>query len=139
VWASRLQSGCVRFCFLPAASLAPRRYECLPPDQASEAALRPAFVTTRYGRAGYLLLSGDCPAAVWTGADNGSQLGVYLQAQETEAVRNVQVRAPEYLPARLECGVYLHPAHQAPPELPPVGGYYEQQGYGFSGIGAELV
>jgi hypothetical protein len=50
--------------------------------------------------------------AVWTGADNGSQLGVYLQAQETEAVRNVQIRAPEYLPARLESGIFLHPARK---------------------------
>jgi len=73
------------------------------------------------------------------GADNRSQLGVYLQAQETEAVRNVQVRAPEYLPARLECGVFLHPAREAPPELPLIGGYYGQQGYGFTGIGGELV
>jgi hypothetical protein len=112
VWASRRQAGCVRFCSLPASSVTPRQYECLPPDQASEAALLPRFVTVRYGDPAYLLLSGECPMAVWTGADNGSQLGVYLQAQETEAVRNVQIRAPEYLPARLESGIFLHPARK---------------------------
>jgi len=53
--------------------------------------------------------------AVWTGADNGSQLGVYLQVQETEAVRNVQLRAPDYLPVRLESGIFLHPARKRGP------------------------
>jgi hypothetical protein len=115
VWASRRQAGCVRFCSLPASSVTPRQYECIPPDQASEAALLPRFVTIRYGDPAYLLLSGECPMAVWTGAANGSQLGVYLQAQETEAVRNVQIRAPEYLPARLESGIFLHPARKRGP------------------------
>jgi hypothetical protein len=113
VWASRQQAGCVRFCSLPFGSITPRQYECLPPDQASQAALEPRFVAVRYGDPSYALLSGDCPVAVWTGAGNGSQLGVYLQVQETEAVRNVQIRAPEYLPARLEAGVFLHPSKQS--------------------------
>jgi hypothetical protein len=112
IWASRRQAGCVRFCSLPASSITPRQYECIPPDQASEEALMPQFVTVRYGSPSYLLLSGECPMAVWTGADNGSQLGVYLQVQETEAVRNVQIRAPEYLPVRLESGIFLHPARR---------------------------
>jgi hypothetical protein len=110
VWASRRQAGCVRFCSLPFGSITPRRYECLPPDQASEAALAPKFITLRYGGPSYALLSGDCPTAVWTGADNGSQLGAYLLTQETEAVSNVAIRAPEYLPARLEAGIFLHPS-----------------------------
>ena len=63
------------------------------------------------GSPAYALLSGDVPMAIWTGADNGSQLGVYLQIQETEAVSNVQLRAPEYLPALLESGIFLHPSH----------------------------
>jgi hypothetical protein len=115
VWASRRQAGCVRFCSLPASSITPRQYECLPPDQASEQALMPRFVTVRYGSPAYLLLSGECPVAVWAGAGNGSQLGVYLQVQETEAVRNVQIRVPEYLPARLESGIFLHPARKRGP------------------------
>ena len=110
VWASRRQAGCVRFCLLPFDSITPRRYNCLPADAASEPALAPSFVTQRYGDPGYALLSGDTPMAIWNGADNGSQLGVYLQIQETEAVRNVQLRAPEYLPALLESGIFLHPS-----------------------------
>jgi hypothetical protein len=114
VWASRRQTGCVRFCSLPFASMTPRRYRCLAPDAASELALEPRFVTLRYGEPSYALLSGDVPMAVWRGADNGSQIGVYGQIQETEAVRNVQLRAPEYLPARLECGVFLNPSRPLP-------------------------
>jgi hypothetical protein len=79
--------------------------------------------------------------AVWAGADNGSQLGVYWQMQETEAVRNVQIRAPEYLPARLEAGIFLHPSRAMREESHEASlyGYGYQRGYGFTGIGAELV
>ena len=114
IWASRRQTGCVRFCSLPFDSITPRRYLCLPPDAASEAALIPTFVTLRFGVPGYALLSGDVPLAVWHGADNGSQIGVYYQIQETEATRNVQLRAPEYLPVALESGIFLQPSHALP-------------------------
>ncbi len=145
VWASRRQSGCVRFCWLPAGSVTPRQYECLPPTQdGAQAGYTPQFVTIRYSHPSYCLLSGDCPVAVWGGADNGSQLGVYQQAQETEAVRNTQIRAPEYLPARLEAGIFLHPAHAAGHPRPAGGyGYGYSSGSGpadgFTGIGAELI
>jgi hypothetical protein len=116
IWASRQQTGCVRFCWLPFNSITPRRYLCLPPDAASEAALTPKFVSLRFGQPGYALLSGDVPLAIWHGADSGSQIGVYYQIQETEAVHNVQLRAPEYLPVALESGIFLHPSQPERPE-----------------------
>jgi len=112
VWASRRQAGCVRFCVLPYDSVTPRRYQCLPPDAAAGPALGPHFITQRYGHPAYTMLSGDVPMAIWTGADNGSQMGVFRQIQETEAVANVQLRAPEYLPALLESGIFIHPSRQ---------------------------
>ena len=118
VWAARRQTGCVRFCSLPAASMTPRRYECLPPDAASEAALEPQFISLRFGEPGYALLSGRCPVAVWKGADNGSQMGVFLQTQETEAVANIGIRSGEYLPANLEAGIFLIPSEPVP--QPPI-------------------
>ena len=145
IWASRRQIGCVRYCWLPFDSITPRRYSCLPPDQASEWTLEPHFVSLRYGDPSYALLSGDCPMAVWTGADNGSQIGVYLQIQETEAASNVQLRAPEYLPALLESGIFLHPSHTEPElEHAPFRYGSGQQPYGqpaadFPGIGADLI
>jgi hypothetical protein len=110
VWANRRQTGCVRFSSLPFASIVPRRYECLPPDAASEGALLPHFISLRFGEPGYCMLSGDVPLAVWKGADNGSQMGVFQQIQETEAVTNIQIRSAEYLPANLERGVFLIPS-----------------------------
>jgi hypothetical protein len=144
VWASRQQAGCARFCVLPSGSITPRRYRCLPPSAAAEPALEPSFVTLRYGQPGYALLSGDVPMAIWTGADNGSQPGAYLQAQETEAVSNVQLRAPEFLPALLESGVFIHPSRQEDlsPFVQTAYGYYPP-GYNSSaeapGIGAGLI
>jgi len=145
IWASRRQAGCVRYCWLPFGSITPRRYNCLPPDQASEWALEPHFVSLRYGDPSYALLSGDCPMAVWTGADIGSQIGVYLQIQETEAVANVQLRAPEYLPALMESGIFLHPSRTGVEfERAPFRYGSGPQPYGrlagdFAGIGADLI
>jgi hypothetical protein len=119
IWCSRRQTGCVRFCSLPFDSITPRRFECLPADAASEAAFAPSFITLTYGHPSYALLSGDVPMAVWRGADNGSQMGVYYQIQETEAVGNVQIRTPEYLPVALESGVFLNPSRPQPRRPPP--------------------
>jgi len=118
VWANRRQTGCVRFSSLPFASIVPRRYECLPPDAASEGALLPQFISLRFGEPGYCMLSGDAPLAIWKGADNGSQMGVFQQIQETEAVTNIQIRSAEYLPANLEHGVFLIPSRPRVEGLP---------------------
>ncbi|MGB7602561.1 MAG: hypothetical protein WBM24_19820, partial [Candidatus Sulfotelmatobacter sp.] len=125
VWAERVQLGCVRFCWLPAGSIAPRQYECLPPNKASEPALEPTFITLHFGKPGYCLLSGDVPMAVWKGADNGSQMGVYYQIQETEAVSNIQIRSAEYMPANLQSGVFLIPSQPFREKIPPM-----KYGYG---------
>jgi hypothetical protein len=126
VWASRRQTGCVRFSSLPLASIVPRRYECLPPDAASEGALLPRFISLRFGEPGYCMLSGEVPLAIWKGADNGSQMGVFQQIQETEAVTNIQIRSAEYLPANLERGVFLIPSRPRVEGLPVTAAY----GYG---------
>jgi hypothetical protein len=127
VWAQRRQAGCVRFCSLPWNAITPRRYECLPPDAASQGALRPSFISTRFGQPGYCLLSGDAPLAIWEGADNGSQMGVFLAIQETEAATNVLIRSQEYLPANLERGVFLIPSRPEPEPLPCLGEYEYRQ------------
>jgi hypothetical protein len=124
LWCGRKQAGCMRFCFVPADSITPRRYRCLPGDASQEAALRPQFVTLQYGHPSYALLSGTVPMAVWTGADNGSQMGAYKLLEETEAVRNVQLRAPEFLPFNMEAGVFLVPSAAVMMHAP-------QAGYGY--------
>jgi hypothetical protein len=110
LWCGRRQAGCVRFCFLPARAITPQQFHCLPGDAKDEDLFQPKFIILRYGHPSYGLLSGDTPMAIWTGADNGSQIGVYYPLQETEAVRNVQLRAQEYVPFGLETGVFLEPS-----------------------------
>ena len=140
----------MRFCWVPTDAITPQRFHCLPDVAADEDALRPQFVTLRYGHPSYGLLSGDVPWAVWTGADDGGQIGVYHLLSETQAVRNTQLRAQEYLPFGLEVGVLLEPSRAVvlrPPQF--------QYGYGarpvfdlcredeedvwFAGIGANLI
>ena len=147
LWSSRRQTGCVRFCFLPAAAITPSTFRCLPPEPASEDLFLPQFISREFGGPSYALLSGVVPLAVWTGADNGSQIGVYQSLEETEAVRNVQLRAPEFLPFNLEAGIFLVPS--APEVLaapPPTYGYGrradpcgEADDLMFVGIGAHLI
>ncbi|QAU23612.1 hypothetical protein EO087_06130 [Dyella sp. M7H15-1] len=121
IWCSRRQVGCVRFCYLPFDSITPRRYECLPPDADRGRAFDPTFITLRFGHPSYALLSGDVPMAIWTGADNGSQIGVYDQIQETQAVSNVRIRTPEYLPVSLQSGIFLNPSRSLlRPRTPPL-------------------
>jgi hypothetical protein len=114
VWCTRQQSGCVRFCFIPADALTPRQYRCLPGDPALEHALAPQFITLRYGRSSYALPSGDCPVAVWNGADDQSQIGVYHLLYETQGVANYRTRLDEYLPFGLEAGIFLIPSRPEP-------------------------
>ena len=121
VWSVQVQSGCVRFCWLPPGSITPKQYQCLPPDSDSQGALEPKFITLRFGLPGYCLLSGDAPVAIWKGADNGSQMGVFYQIQETEAVANIQIRSAEYLPANLQRGVFLIPSRALSEPLAPTG------------------
>lgn len=152
LWCSRQQAGCLRFCFLPATAITPQTYRCLPPDPTQEDLFLPKFVSLQYGHPSYCLLSTDVPLAVWTGADNGSQMGVYYSLQETEAVRNVQLRAPDFLPFGLEAGIFLVPslaeilrqlpvAYSYGPQVKPWNpcGYEDEDDLRFVGVGVTLI
>jgi hypothetical protein len=120
VWCTRRQSGCVRFCFVPSDALTPRQYRCPPGEPALEHALAPQFVSLRYGRPSYALLSGDCPVAVWQGADDESQIGAYHLLFETQGTANYRKRLDEYLPFGLEAGIFLIPSLAEPAPRAPV-------------------
>jgi hypothetical protein len=110
IWCSRRQAGCVRFCFVPNDSITPRRFRCLPDVPGDEHALWPDFITLQYGDPSYAMLSGYVPMAVWTGADDGAEMGAFHATEETLGVRNVQLCAPEFLPLGLEAGIFLEPS-----------------------------
>jgi hypothetical protein len=113
IWCTRRQSGCVRFCFVPTDAITPSQYRCLPGTNAPlEDALAPQFISLRYGSPSYGLLSGDCPVAIWQGADDEGQIGLYHLLYETQGVGNLRSRIDEYLPFGLEAGIFLVPSRE---------------------------
>ncbi len=110
VWSSRVQVGCVRFCFVPTDNITPKKYRCIPDDPGQESELWPNFITLQYGQPSYAMLSGYVAMAVWTGADDGAEMGAFHGGKETLGIRNVQLVAPEFLPVELESGIFLEPS-----------------------------
>lgn len=113
--AERRQRGCVRFSWYePDGSRTPRRYRCQPdmvhaaePGRAEALTLRtrPAFTTTRFGRAAYLQLASRCDEAIVTGAEDGGEIGVFHLLGQPHRETNLRVRVEEYLPFGLEPGI----------------------------------
>lgn len=136
VWVVRRQEGCIRFSWLAARSLVPRRHRCQPdtevaarigelefPDPVSAAErergaadvtnwLVPVFASTQYGDGDYCQLHSACPRQVVTGADDEAEMGAFHDAFWPQREANLRLRLREYLRFGLEAGV-LH-ASQRP-------------------------
>lgn len=135
VEAERRQTGCVRFSYVPEGSKTPRGYRCQPDLEISErveaarkeaqaqgtrltqsqneriaAAVRswlvPAFTSTRYGRAAYAQLGTACPKQIRTGAEDGSEMGVFSHLKQPQREANLRASLEEYLRFGLEAGVF---------------------------------
>jgi hypothetical protein len=114
VTATRQQTGCVRFCFVPAGSKTGQRYRCQPDlaltdipksgQAAIVARLAPQFTSTDLGQPGYAQLSSACPAEISTGADNGAEMGAFNFLQQPQRATNLQTALDEYLRFGLEAG-----------------------------------
>ena len=104
VLAQRRQEGCVRFSYLPATALAPRRYRCLPETAASPDRAIPRFTSLRYGFAAYAQLAASSGADLLAGADNECQPGAFNGVFHNQRETNLRVRLDEYLRAGLEAG-----------------------------------
>ncbi len=134
VVAERRQQGCVRFSFVPHGSRTPRRYRCQGDleiaariEAAEEAAaenqttltaaerqairdevrgwLVPAFTSRRYGEPAYAQLHLAAPAAIRTGAEDGSEMGAFCHLKQPQRETNLRIRLEEYLPFGLEPGI----------------------------------
>jgi len=125
------QHGCVRFCFLPANPIVPRRYRCQP-DLAVEAAIlqadqpagslrgpqrqaivdatrsrvRPVWTTLRYGRPAYGQLGQSCPTEIRAGADDEAEMGAFHDVFAPQRERDLRIRLQEYLRVGLEAGIF---------------------------------
>jgi hypothetical protein len=125
------QQGCVRFSFVPLNAIVPRRYRCQPDlavtaalaaadvpkgslsnakrhaiTQATQARLRPAFTTLRYGQPGYCQLSSACADEIRIGADHESEIGAFHDMFAPQRESNLKTRLQEYLRFGLEAGIF---------------------------------
>lgn len=125
VTVTRLQAGCVRFCYLPPGSTAPRRFRCQPElaladrlqglrEEANdpkylmpakerrriELWMKPEFCSEEYGAFGYAQLSmgcPECPKGIRVGAEDGSEMGVYSHLKQPQREANIRTNLNEYL------------------------------------------
>jgi hypothetical protein len=104
VRAERRQQGCVRFCYVPAGSITPRRYRCVP--NADHPAALPQFTSLRYGDPGYGQLRGVTDRAIRTGADDESEMGVLHDLYQPQREANLRIRLEEYLRFGLRAGIF---------------------------------
>jgi hypothetical protein len=99
------QTGCVRFSAFVRGSLVPRQYESL--FISEEAAI---FTSTQFGQPGYCQLldsaddavaSGSSATSILTGADTGSEMGVFSADLNPLKERALLIKYDEYMPLGL--------------------------------------
>jgi hypothetical protein len=127
--ARRRQVGCTRFCFLPAGSRMPRRFRCQPDlalvQYAQElgksaenelttmekavvlARVTPTFTSVRYGDPGYAQLSRAVAGEIRTGAEDGSEMGVFQHLKQPQREANLRASLEEYLRFGLQAGIFF--------------------------------
>jgi hypothetical protein len=126
VVAERRQVGCVRFSHVPKDSHTPRRYHCqpdlaleqrakelnvdtLPPTE--EAAIRirvrPEFTRTQYGEPAFAQLGQSSAEEIRTGAEDGSEMGVFNFLKQPQREGNLRIALGEYLRFGLEAGIFF--------------------------------
>jgi hypothetical protein len=114
----RRQTGCVRFSYMPDDSQTPRRYRCQPALALKEvtdpleqarviARLHPAFTSTQYGHPAYAQLSLTCAEELRTGAEDGSEMGVFSHLKQPQREANLRTSLEEYLRLGLEAGFFF--------------------------------
>lgn len=104
LWVERKQEGCVRFCFVPSDSLAPRRFRCVP--DAKHPNVLPHFTSLRYGDPGYAQLRSATDKAIREGADDGGEIGAMHPLHQPQRETNLHIRLDEYLRFGLHAGIF---------------------------------
>jgi hypothetical protein len=134
VQVDRRQVGCVRFSYVTQDSATPQQYRCQPGLEVAEESERaieeanasgvplpvgwdvalaaavdrwlvPGFEDDRYGRPDYVQLRRTTPLQIRTGAEDGSEMGVYCLLKQPQREANLPLRLDEYLPIGLEAGL----------------------------------
>lgn len=101
----RRQVGYMRFCYAPPQSQTPIKFRCQPGNSAA-AVVQPCFSSTRYGNPAYAQLSQFCPEAIRTGAQDGSEIGVFEHLRQPQREENLRSVIDEYLKQDLQAGFF---------------------------------
>lgn len=125
VQAARRQVGCVRYSYVDdLLSTTPRRFRCqpdlalenrrkqlqldeLPPVEVAliRSRIRPDFTSESYGHPAYGQLSLNMASEIVTGAEDGSEMGVFEHLKQPQREANLRNRFQEYLPYGLTAGI----------------------------------
>ena len=90
------QHGRFRYCYVAPESLTPPRYECL----TGGAGVDPAFISKRYGDAGYgRLQDAGAQRPLLEGADDRAELGAFHDLFLPQRYANLETRLAEFTPA----------------------------------------
>lgn len=106
VRAARKQVGCVRFSWLPFASIVPARHRCQPATAQAAGHIAPRFSSLHYGTPAYGQLATATPAEIRRGADDESEMGVFHHLHGAQRETNLRIRLAEYLRVGLRAGVF---------------------------------
>ncbi|TXE07859.1 hypothetical protein ES711_10530 [Gelidibacter salicanalis] len=101
-----LQTGCIRYSYLPFNSITPRKYQCYPKTAEEGLVIVPDFMSTIYGNPAYFQLSKWCKTEFLMGADDVSEIGVYHNLFQPQKESNLRIRLNEYLRFGMEAGVF---------------------------------
>jgi hypothetical protein len=127
--AERLQAGCLRYSYIPPGSHVPRRFRCQPDlalvkrarelekpgpedlnaNERERVALsvRPVFTSTTYSDPAYAQLSIVCPEEIRTGAEDGSEMGVFNHLKQPQREANIRANLNEYLRFGMGAGIFF--------------------------------
>ena len=94
----------MRFCYVPAGSITPRRYRCVPSEEQPDA--MPQFTSLRYGDAAYGQLRTVTDRSIRAGADDASEMGVLHNLYQPQREANLRIRLKEYLRFGLRAGIF---------------------------------
>jgi len=106
VRAAHRQSGCIRFSWLPFASIVPTRYRCQPGTAEDAERIAPRFSSLRYGTPPYGQLTVSTPAEILQGAEDESEMGALHHLYGPQRESNLRIRLAEYLRVGLSAGIF---------------------------------
>lgn len=93
------QTGCIRFSLVPAGSLTPRLYRCIPGPV-------PQFASRRLSDAAYMMLTRANPPAILQGAEDGGEIGVFNRAAHRARNDNIARSIDDFLRFGHAAGVF---------------------------------